>query len=58
MTTLFGTWTKPSLFITEDGIEMRVYSYGIIIESITFPCVCFIQLEGNVIKNYIPLSEG
>lgn len=58
MQTLFGTWTKPSLFTTEDGIEMRVYSYSIIIESVTFPLICFIQLEGNVIKNYIPLSEG
>ncbi len=55
MQTLFGTWTKPSLFITEDDIEMRVYSYSIITESITFPLICFIQLEGNVIKNYIKI---
>ena len=58
MITLFGTWNKPSLFITEDGKEMRVYSYGKTVESIIFPCVCFIQLEGNIVKNYIPLQEG
>lgn len=58
MITLLGTWTKPSLFITEDDIEMRVYSYGIVIENITFPLTCFIRLEGNVVKDVIPLPEG
>jgi hypothetical protein len=53
MYTLFGTWIKPSVFIKEDGETIRVYSYGKIIESITFPCKCFIMLEGNVIKNIL-----
>ena len=53
MVTLFGKWLKPSLFITNEGTKMRIYAYQIVIEKIEFPIDCFIQLDGNVVKNYV-----
>lgn len=55
MITLFGKWIKPSLFITDEGIEMKVYSYKYVIERIKFPVDCFIQLDGNIVKNYVEI---
>lgn len=57
MVTLFGKWLKPSLFLTNEGKEMRIYSYGIVIEKIEFPIDCFIQLDGNIVKNYVRCNE-
>lgn len=53
MITLFGTWVKPSIFITEEKKQITVYTYREEIKKLSFPIDCFIQLDGNVVKNYI-----
>lgn len=53
MITLLGTWLKPSVFITITGEQLDVYSYKKVIEKISFPIDCFIQLDGNIIKSFI-----
>ena len=53
MITLFGKWIKPAVFITEDGKQMTVYAYQMQIQKINFPVDCFIQLDGNEVKNFL-----
>ena len=60
ITAKFGTWVNPTTFYEEGKSQMRitVYSYQELIKSIKnlFPFDCFIQLEGNVIKNYVEVE--
>lgn len=55
ITTKFGTWINPTTFLDEGETQMRVYTYREVIKEIRefFPFDCFIQLEGNVVKNYV-----
>lgn len=53
MVTLLGKWIKPAVFITEDGKQMTVYAYQIVVEKLNFPVDCFIQLDGNEVKGFL-----
>lgn len=55
MRTLLGTWAFPSVFIIENGERISVYAYRSDLKEVQdlFPFDCFLQLEGNTVKNYV-----
>lgn len=55
MQTFLGTWESPTKFIKENGERITIYAFGLDLSRIKdlFPFDCFIQLEGNIVKNYL-----
>lgn len=60
MQTIFGTWLRPTKFKKEDGEMITIYAYRKDLERLMslFPFDCFIQLEGNEVKNYLMFEES
>ena len=50
-----GIWFYPTVFITEDNTKLTVYAYSIDMKELKqlMPFECYIQLEGNQVRNYV-----